>query len=198
IPSRRSPARARSTRASATGTTSRWTSAARGQRLRHLASRPAWASARKSEHERRAVAAQPLAVLAIARPASLQQLPEGPRMVEDLQVADLVPDDVVEHPLGPEQQSPVEAHAPVRRARRPARALRADRHAAVAGAGEAGRPLYARLDLRAGGPSVEALPRPAGGAPRDEQAPAPAGDARGAPPRDGARRAPAGGGGGRR
>ena len=69
---------------------------------------------------------QPVAVLAVARPAPLQQRPEAGRVVEDLQVADLVPDDVFEHPLGRQQQPPVEAHAPARRARGPARALRAD------------------------------------------------------------------------
>ena len=57
--------------------------------------------------------AQPLALLALARPAALEQRPEARRVVEDLAVADLVPDDVVEHALGREQQAPVEAHAPV-------------------------------------------------------------------------------------
>ena len=52
-------------------------------------------------------------------------------------MADLVPDDVVEHPLGREQQPPVEAHAPVRRARRPAGALGADRQPVVGAAGVA-------------------------------------------------------------
>ena len=55
---------------------------------------------RPLDHKRRAVVAQPLAILAVARPAALQQRPEAGRVVEDLQMTDLVPDDVEEDPLG--------------------------------------------------------------------------------------------------
>ncbi len=77
-------------------------------------------------------------------------------------MADLVPDDVFEHPLGRQQQPPVEAHAPARRARGPAGALRADVQGAVGAARQRGRAVEARGDLRAGGPPVEALDRRAG------------------------------------
>ena len=49
-------------------------------------------------------------VLAVVRAARGQQRPEPRRVVHHLEVADLVPDDVVEHRLGRQQQPPVEAH----------------------------------------------------------------------------------------
>ena len=64
--------------------------------------------------------------------ASRTSCPEARRVVHDAQVAGLVPDDVVEHRLGREQQPPVEAHRAARRARAPARALVADRERRVA------------------------------------------------------------------
>src|SRR5580693_2891002 len=78
-------------------------------------------------------------------------------MVEDLQVADLVPDDVFEHALGREQQPPVEAHAPVRGARCPAGALAAYVQAAVGATRGLGCAIQTRGDLRACRASVEAL-----------------------------------------
>ena len=87
----------------------------------------------RSEHQCRSVPAQPIAILAPARPASLDQCPEARRVVGHLEMADLVPDDVVEHALRREQQAPVEAHPPPGGARGPAGALRADREAAVGG-----------------------------------------------------------------
>ncbi len=85
-------------------------------------------------------------------------------------MADLVPDDVVEHSLGREQQAPVEAHPPVGRARRPAGALPADRQVAVGGAGERGGAIQARGDLGARGAPVETLERRACVAGGHEQA----------------------------
>src|SRR5690348_3845189 len=158
-PSRRSPARARSTRATATATTSRSTSAADpGRRVAYVAS----ATPRRStlprlpydrretqtlQGERRPVAAQPGTILAPGRPAAREQRPETRRVVEDLQMADLVPDDVFEHLLGRKQQAPVEAHASLGRARCPARALPADLKVAVGPAGQNAGPVQSRLDL---------------------------------------------------
>src|SRR5204863_7020244 len=103
--------------------------------------------------------AQPGALLAPGRPAALEQRPEARRVVEDLQVADLVPDDVVEHPLGREQQPPVEAHTPVGRARRPARALATYLKVAIWAARQRAGVVEPRLDLRARRAPVAALER---------------------------------------
>src|SRR5689334_1062212 len=184
-PSRRSPARARSTRATATATTSRSTSAADpGRRVAYVASATQRRSLRVGhtasvtprrptlprlpydgretqtlQGERRPVAAQPGTILAPGRPAAREQRPETRRVVEDLQVADLVPDDVFEHLLGRKQQAPVEAHASLGRARGPARALPADLKVAVGPAGQNGGPVQTRPDLGARGAPVEALQR---------------------------------------
>src|SRR5205814_9097406 len=133
------------------------------------------------EGERGAVMAQPGALLAPGRPAALEQRPEARRVVEDLQVADLVPDDVVEHPLGREQQPPVEAHAPVGRARRPARALAAYLKVAIWPARQRAGVVEARLDLRARRASVETLQRRAR-IPRGHEQPIATAMRAGAPP----------------
>src|SRR5438270_12751859 len=52
-----------------------------------------------AKHERGAVAPQPVTVGAVVGPVALQERPEAGRVVEHEQVADLVPDDVVEHAL---------------------------------------------------------------------------------------------------
>ena len=99
-------------------------------------------------------------------------------MVEDLQVADLVPDDVVEHALGREQQAPVEAH----RARRPSTTP-----SACAGRGSTGR--CRRLPAMRGG-AVQARARSPRARRAGRSARAPAGGrppARAAARRDGAR-----------
>src|ERR1700730_9277151 len=79
-------------------------------------------------------------------------------------MADLVPDDVVEHSLGREQKAPVEAHPPVGRARRPPRPLRTDRKIAVGAARLRGGPIQARRDLGTRCAPVVALQRGAGAA----------------------------------
>ena len=87
-------------------------------------------------------------------------------------MADLMPDDVVEHPLGGEQQAPVEAHVPVATSTTPSgcaargspgRCRRCPETAAVA------RSRRCR-DLGAGRPAIEALERRA-----RRRRPAPAG-----------------------
>src|SRR5271154_4561509 len=100
---------------------------------------------------------------------TLDERPEAGRVVEDLQVADLVPDDVVQHTLGRQQQAPVEAHLPAGGARAPARALPADAEALVAGARERRRAIQARCDLGARGTAIETLERRTGIAGGDQQ-----------------------------
>ncbi len=58
-----------------------------------------------------------------AGPVTREQLPERPRVVGDAQVAELVADDVVEHPGRSEQEAPRERERAARRAGAPARAL---------------------------------------------------------------------------
>lgn len=70
--------------------------------------------------------AQPVALLAPARAALLDERPEAPRVVEDTQVAELVHDHVVEHLGGGQHEAPVEGERPLRGARAPDRALAAD------------------------------------------------------------------------
>src|SRR5580692_8837655 len=74
-------------------------------------------------------------------------------------MADLVPDDIVEHALWSEQQAPVEAHAPGGRTRGPARALRANREAGVRRPGKRGGTIQTWCDLAARGAAVEELDR---------------------------------------
>ena len=62
-----------------------------------------------------------------AGPVRREQPPERLRVVGDAQVAELVADDVVEHPGRREQEAPRERQRPARRARAPARALVAHR-----------------------------------------------------------------------
>src|SRR6516165_1313048 len=99
------------------------------------------------ERQCRAVLPQPAGVFTMWRPPPLEQLPEARRVVHDLEVADLVPDDVVENRGRRKQQPPVEAHRPVARTARPAGALRADRQARVTRAGRGARSLQASGDL---------------------------------------------------
>ena len=73
------------------------------------------------------MAAQPRLRLAVIRAIRGKQRPEARRVIHHLEVADLVPDDVVEDRLGRQQQPPVEAHRAAARAARPARPLAADR-----------------------------------------------------------------------
>ena len=122
------------------------------------------------QDQRGAVGAQPLLRLAIARQPPPQQRPEAGRVVEDLEMAHLVPDHVLEHPLGRQQQAPVEAHVALRRARPPAGALTANRQAVVREAHERRGRVQPRLDLRPRRPPVEALQRRPTVADRHQQA----------------------------
>ena len=74
---------------------------------------PDRASAARARASRRCAAASrdPRDSSASGAPAAPRSAGEWSRIS---QVADLVPDDVFEHPLGREQQAPVEAHAPAR------------------------------------------------------------------------------------
>jgi GNAT superfamily N-acetyltransferase len=63
-----------------------------------------------SEYERLAVPSQPRGALAIVWAPPRQQRPEPGRVVQYLEMADLVPDHVVEHLGRCQQQAPVEAH----------------------------------------------------------------------------------------
>src|SRR2546423_5464756 len=136
-----------------------WSSARARMRLRRCGEPSAACSprGRRSQGEVRPVALQPALVLPVPRAAFLQQLPEARRVVRDVEVAHLVPHHRLEHGRGGEEQPPVEAHAPRRRARRPARALPANRQPAQLVAGRVAGPLAARLDLRPRAPAVPAL-----------------------------------------
>ena len=81
------------------------------------------------------------------------------RVIHHLEVADLVPDHVVEHRLGRKQQPPVEAHRAGPRATRPAGPLPADRQPRVGRADERAGAVQAGLDLGPRRPSVPALER---------------------------------------
>jgi RimJ/RimL family protein N-acetyltransferase len=81
----------------------------------------------------------------------------------------LVPDDVVEHALGGEQQAPVEAHRCAGRAAGPAGALGADRQRPVRPADRASGDVKPGRDLRPRGAAVPALHRRAVVAVRNEQ-----------------------------
>ena len=97
-----------------------------------------------------------------ARTPPLQQRPEPRRVVHHLQVADLVPDDVVEHLGGRQQQPPVEAHRARPRAAGPAGALPPDRQPGVGGAGQLAGPVQPRARSRRApraGTSARAPPR---------------------------------------
>ncbi len=97
-----------------------------------------------------------------SRARGTRAAPEARGVVHHLEVADLVLDDVVEHRLGREQQPPVERHRAARRARRPARALAADRQAVVghARAGHRGvEPRRRSPRARRGGTSARSPPR---------------------------------------
>src|SRR4051794_33567624 len=124
--------------------------------------RPSW---ERRQDERGAVAPQPAARLAVAGHVALDERPEAPRMVHDDEVAGLVPDDVVEHRLGGEDEAPVEAHGAGRRAAAPPRALVADGEGG--GRGDAERScgvLQTRRDLGSGlgaVPALEGVVRPA-------------------------------------
>ena len=113
--------------------------------------------------ERRAVAPQPRGVRAPVRHARLEQRPEARGVVHHLEVADLVLHDVVEDLGRGEQQAPVERHPAVRRARRPARALAADRQAAVGGAGALRGGVEPPADLGAARRGGSSAPGPAAG-----------------------------------
>src|ERR1700730_2304934 len=89
--------------------------------------------------------------------APAKERPEARRVIQDLQVADLVPNDVLEHRLGGEQQSPVEAHRTVARAARPARPLSADAEPGVRRARDPAGAVEARLDLALSGAAIPAL-----------------------------------------
>src|SRR5215217_42485 len=70
--------------------------------------------------QRRAVAPQPALVLLVVGHAAPDQAPEARRVVEHLEVGDLVLDHVVEDLRRGEEQPPVEAHRAVRGAGGPA------------------------------------------------------------------------------
>src|SRR5438105_7074556 len=94
--------------------------------------------------------AQPPRLLAVVRAVAAQQRPEARAVVHHLEVADLVPDDVVEDRLGREQQAPVEAHRAAARAARPAGALSTDCELRVRGPGGGAGAIESRGDLRRG------------------------------------------------
>src|SRR5947208_12131969 len=92
-----------------------------------------------------AVLVEPPLRLVVARPAALDELPEGrPVMVLD-EVAHLVDDDVVEHVVRREHEPPVEAERTRAGARAPARPLVAQRDALVL---DAERPSFRLRDQR--------------------------------------------------
>src|SRR3954469_25489985 len=107
------------------------------------------------EPERRPVAAEPALVLLVVGHAAPDPPPEARRVVENLEVCDLVLDDVVEDLGRGQQESPVEAHRPVRRAGRPAGALLPDRQRRVGRSRAGDSVLEAVLDL---GPRLLAVP----------------------------------------
>src|SRR3954454_18802842 len=111
------------------------------------------------EPERRPVAPEPALVLLVVGHAASDQPPEAGRVVEHLEVRDLVLDDVVEDLLRAQQQPPVEAHRAVRGAGGPPGALLADRQRGVAGPRASDGGVEALLDLRAGLLAVPALER---------------------------------------
>ena len=114
---------------------------------------------------------QPALVLAPVRHPLREQDPEALRVVEHVEVHDLVLDDVVEHRRGRQQQPPVEAHRPGRRARRPARALAADLQLRVGRAPARAGGVQPRPHLRAGAAAVPALERVAHGDPGRQRQP---------------------------
>src|SRR4051794_13249146 len=102
------------------------------------------------------MAAQPALVLAVARAALADEAPEALRVIQHLEVGDLVLHHVVHDLLRRQQQAPVEAHRAVRGAAGPARALRAHRQALVARARAGARRAESRRDLL---PRALAVPR---------------------------------------
>src|SRR5207253_195259 len=109
--------------------------------------------------QRGAVAAQPALVGAVLGATSPQQRPEARRVVGDLEVADLVPDDRLEHRGRGEQQPPVEAHRAGGGAACPAGALAADRQRGIASAGLCAESLQSSSDLVPRAAPVPALQR---------------------------------------
>src|SRR3954462_5555473 len=105
------------------------------------------------------MAPEPALVLAVARAAPADEAPEALGVVEHLEVRHLVLHDVVHDLLRREQQAPVEAHRPVRRAARPARSLGADRQPLVGGAGARAGGVEARSDLGTGPLAIPAFER---------------------------------------
>src|ERR1700685_3038579 len=77
----------------------------------------------RSDDQRGSVPTEPARALSVVGAVACEQRPEPWRVVHHLEMADLVPDDVVEDRLGGQQQPPVEAHRAARRAAGPAGAL---------------------------------------------------------------------------
>src|SRR5918912_301406 len=106
----------------------------------------------------RPVLAEPVALLAPAGTAALDERPEAARVVRDAQVAELVHDDVVEHLEGREHEPPVEGERAAGGARAPQRALAADPDPRVLDAESLRLLLGQRGDELAGGDARLRLP----------------------------------------
>src|SRR5690242_18896835 len=105
----------------------------------------------------------------VVRAEAGDQRPEATRVVHHLKMADLVPNDVVEHRLRREEQPPVEAHGPIRAATRPPGALVADRQSRVGAAGHAAGVVEFGGDIYPSATTVEPFERWQPGGPGGNQ-----------------------------